>query len=167
MRAPQGFRLLGWVCLCLLPALLPAQSAGNTLYHPQADARAEMAAHLAEAQAAGKHLLLQVGGNWCSWCIRFHRFCKEDAEIDSLLQANYVLYHLNYSPENPNEAILADLGYPQRFGFPVFVLLDSQGQRLHTQDSALLEAGQGYDRAKVLHFLRQWTPAALDPDRYR
>ncbi|RMG59067.1 MAG: thioredoxin family protein [Bacteroidetes bacterium] len=161
------FRTLLLGGLLLLSLGVAAQEAAPSLYQPEADARAEIDALLLEAQGTGKHVLLQVGGNWCTWCIRFHRFCKDDAEIDSFLTANYHRYYLNYSRENTNDSILADLGYPQRFGFPVFVVLDAKGRRLHTQDSALLEAGKGYDRDKVMGFFRQWTPAALDPERYR
>jgi hypothetical protein len=50
---------------------------------------------------------------------------------------------------------------PQRFGFPVLVVLNSNGQRIHTQDSGLLESGDGYDPKKVIGFLKNWTPAAL------
>lgn len=73
---------------------------------------------------------------------------------------------LNYSRENKNSEILTELDFPQRFGFPVFVILDSEGNRIHTQNSAYLEAGEGYDDKKVLQFLKHWTPAALDPENY-
>ena len=42
---------------------------------------------------------------------------------------------VNYDPKNKNEEVLAELGYPQRFGFPVFVILDANGNRIHTQNS--------------------------------
>jgi len=29
-------------------------------------------------------VLIQIGGNWCSWCIRFHDFYKNDAELVEL-----------------------------------------------------------------------------------
>jgi hypothetical protein len=73
---------------------------------------------------------------------------------------------LNYSPENRNEDALASLDYPQRFGFPVFVILDGKGNRLHTQNSAYLEEGNGHDSKKVLEFFNHWSPAALDPKSY-
>jgi hypothetical protein len=59
------------------------------------------------------------------------------------------------------------LGYPQRFGFPVLVVLDENGKQLHTQDSALLEKGNGYDREKVKSFLRNWAPGAFDEMLYK
>ncbi len=45
--------------------------------------------------------------------------------------------------------------------FPVLVILNSNGQRIHTQDSGLLESGDGYDTKKVIGFLKNWTQGAL------
>ena len=50
---------------------------------------------------------------------------------------------------------------PARFGFPVFVILDEQGKRIHTQNSAYLEEGKGYSEKKVAEFLNIWTPKAV------
>jgi len=69
---------------------------------------------------------------------------------------------VNYSKENKNVDVLEQLEKPQRFGFPVLVILDSDGRRIHTQDTGLLESGDGYDHKKVLNFLKNWTPNALN-----
>jgi hypothetical protein len=53
------------------------------------------------------------------------------------------------------------LGNPGRFGYPVFVVLDEKGKVIHTQDSSFLEEGQGYDKAKVIRFFKNWTPSAV------
>jgi hypothetical protein len=74
---------------------------------------------------------------------------------------------LNTSRENKNLDILAGLGYPQRFGFPVLVVLNAEGKRIHTQNSAYLEQVKSYSREKVFEFLKQWTPAAIDPKNYQ
>lgn len=115
--------------------------AGDTakLYNPKADVKKDITAALAEAKKEGKHLLIQVGGNWCIWCYRFHDFVAKDTALTRMMTTNYIVYHLNWSPENKNLDYLKTLGYPQRFGFPVFVVLDAAGNRLHTQDSGLLE----------------------------
>ena len=84
-----------------------------------------------------------------------------------MLQADYVFGLLNYSKENKNEDVLASLEFPQRFGFPVIVILNGEGRRLHTQNSAYLEKEKSYDEKKMVEFLRQWSPAALDPKSYR
>ncbi len=74
---------------------------------------------------------------------------------------------VNWSTENKNPKAMAYLGYPQRFGFPVFVVLDENGKILHIQNSAYLEEGKGYDKKKVLQFINGWTPKAIDPITYQ
>ena len=134
----------------------------NVLYNPKADAAEEIENALKKAKLEGKFVLLQGGGNWCKWCIEFHRFCKADAQIDSLIQKNFVWYHLNYSKENQNLPIFEKYGYPQRFGFPVFIILNEKGERIHTQNSEYLEDGKSsYDKKKIMSFLQMWSPEAL------
>ena len=55
------------------------------------------------------------------------------------------------------------LGSPQRFGFPVFVVLDQAGNVLHIQDSSFLEEDKGYSKEKTLRFFKAWAPQAVDP----
>lgn len=137
------------------------------IYHPEANATKEIADKVKEAKASGKHVLIQVGGNWCIWCARFNDFVNSDATLDSAVKAAYVVYHLNYSKENKNLDVLAHYGFPQRFGFPVFLVLDGNGKLMHTQNSSYLEAGKSYDKDKVLGFFNDWSPAALDPKQYQ
>lgn len=141
--------------------------AQETLYHPDANAEKDIAAAVAKAKAEKKFVLLQGGGNWCSWCIEFARFAKADPSIDSVMKASFVWYHLNYSKENENKKIFAKYGYAHRFGFPVFIILDGNGNRIHTQNSEYLEDGKkSYNKQKVQAFLEMWSPKALDPASY-
>ena len=141
--------------------------AQEKLYAPAADAGKDIEAALDKASKENKFVLLQGGGNWCKWCIEFARFCKADKQIDSVIQSSFVWYHLNYSKENKNTATFVKYGYPQRFGFPVFVILNQKGERIHTQSSGYLEDGaKSYDKEKVLDFLKMWSPAALNPENY-
>ncbi|MGA0555312.1 thioredoxin family protein [Larkinella sp. VNQ87] len=151
----------------LTSATFAQQTAKPTIYNPKADAQQDIRNAVAKAGREGKHVLLQIGGNWCSWCIRFHNLVHADTALNRLLNQNYELLLVNYSPENKNEATLAQLGYPQRFGFPVFLILDGKGNRLHTQNSAYLEEGKGHSPKLVAEFLQQWSPKALDPNSYR
>ena len=141
------------------------------IYDPTANAEMQVNQAVARASKEGKHVMLQIGGNWCIWCVRLNAFEHADPKIDSLIKADYVLVHLNYSPENKNLVILKKLEFPQRFGFPVLVILDKKGRRLHTQDSGFLEATKNtesiyYDKQKVLAFLTKWSPSALKPENY-
>lgn len=149
---PIAFLLLG---LCL-----SAQQAVK-IYNPEADAKAEIAAAVQKADLEGKHVFLQVGGNWCPWCIRFHKLVSDDRVLDSLLLANYEVVKVNYDKEHTNTEVLAQYGYPQRFGYPVFLILDEKGRLLHTQDSWYLEQDKGYSREKVEHLFRMWSPFTM------
>jgi thioredoxin-related protein len=137
------------------------------LYDPEANARVQISTAVKQAAKEHKNVLLQIGGNWCSWCLKFNHLVTTDLDLKNYLEKNYVTVHLNYSKENKNEDVLATLGYPQRFGFPVFVVLDGKGNRLHTQNSSYLEEGDGHSKSKVMEFLQSWAPAALDPATYK
>jgi thioredoxin-related protein len=150
--------------LLLSTNLLAATAQEAKLYNPAANAQKDIAAAIVKAKKENKFVLIQGGGNWCSWCIEFARFAKEDAKIDSVIKASFVWYHLNYSKENENKAIFAKLGYPQRFGYPVFIILNGKGERIHTQNSEYLEnGGKGYSQQKVQNFLEMWSPRVLQP----
>ena len=58
-------------------------------------------------------------------------------------------------------ALMKRLHNAGRFGYPVFVVLDEQGQVLHLQDSGLLEEGESYNQQKVMSFFKNWTPKAV------
>jgi len=137
-----------------------------SIYNPQADAQADIKTAVKQAVSEHKHVLIQVGGNWCKWCIKMDQLFHSIPTVDSLLKADYILLHVNYSKENKNLAVLQELGFPQRFGFPVLLILDQTGKRIHTQDTGLLESGEGYDADKVIGFLKNWAPKAIDSKNY-
>lgn len=138
------------------------------LYKPDEPAVKEIDIAISKAKKEGKNVFIQIGGNWCIWCARFHEFVTRDQQLDSLVNVNYIVYHLNYSKENYNATLLAKYKYPQRFGFPVFLILDSDGELIHIQNSWYLEDGaKSYNRDKVKSFFTEWSPKALDPSQYK
>jgi thioredoxin-related protein len=166
MKRHTLFLLIFLVCnFSLIAQEKPSNN--SKLYNPSADAKKDISNVIAQAKKENKHVFLQIGGNWCGWCIAFDKKVNENEELKKILNDNYVIYHLNYSNENTNSEILKELGYPQRFGFPVFVILDSDGNRLHTQNSAYLEEGKGHSVEKVKEFLDSWTINSLDPANYK
>ena len=137
------------------------------LYNPEENAEQKITETIAKAKAEKKQVFIQIGGNWCVWCARFDDFVTTDNKIDSLINKDYITYHLNYSKENYNKTLLAKYGYPQRFGFPVFLILNDEGKLIHTQDSWFLEDGKSYNKEKVLSFLSNWNQKALEPSQYK
>ena len=144
-----------------------AQDSTFHVYKPSENAVLGLSKAVKQAKEEKKHVFVQIGGNWCVWCARFYKFTTTDVQIDSLIRADYTVYHLNYSPENKNTELLQKLGFPQRFGFPVFIILDENGERLNTQNSEYLEQGHSYNKAKVMEFLQNWNVKALDPNQYK
>lgn len=159
----KTFKLLIISAFMFLPAVGMAQEA-KKLYDPSLDGMKQIKEAVADAARQSKHVLIQYGGNWCSWCIRFDGFCKSDTAIMKIISDNYIPVKLNYDPANRNYSANEYLGNPVRFGFPVFIILDGKGKVLHTQDSGLLEEGKGYNREKVIRFFTNWTTKALVPE---
>ena len=162
MKVNIFLRVLLVSILIISTATVRAQDA-KKLYDPSLDGMKQIKEAVAKASTEGKHVLIQYGGNWCSWCIKFDAFCKADTAITKVISLNYVPVKLNYDPTNKNDAANAYLGNPTRFGFPVFIIIDGKGNVIHIQDSSLLEVGSDYSKQKVTGFFRQWTAAAIIP----
>jgi len=75
------------------------------LYNPYENVDSAINVALKKAKKEGKHVFLQMGGNWCIWCARFNQFTTSDKQVDSLVKANYIVVHVNYSKENKNKKV--------------------------------------------------------------
>jgi thioredoxin-related protein len=142
-------------------------SAQVNIYNPKADAKADIASAVEKASKSGKHIFLQVGGNWCPWCVKFHNFLKADENLTSYVNVNYEVVKVNYDRKDKQNEIWETLGFPQRFGFPVFVILDGKGNRIHTQNSAFLEKDKSYDSEVLMKFFKNWSSTAVSSDSYK
>jgi len=144
-------------------------------YNENQDARADIHKAIIQAQKEHKNILMQFGGNWCPWCMRFHALVTTYPKLDSLMKANYIYLLINVPGSKEKDkrdmTLFAEYQYPNRFGFPVFVILDPQGHRINTVDSDGFEYPNpkvpGYDTAKVERFLKMWSVKALDPKTYK
>lgn len=153
----------------LCSVTLKAQTALKKVYDEKVDPIEQIDKALLKAENEDKFVICQVGGNWCAWCLRFADFMTKDAAISKVVNDNFVFIHTNYNPRNKVDAVqtkraeklMKMLGYPRRFGFPVFVVLNQEGKVLHIQDSGYLEEGNSYDQKKVMRFFQNWTPKAV------
>lgn len=126
-------------------------------YNENTDAELDIQNLIKKAQKEHKNIILQAGGNWCIWCLRFNHFIKTNEELKTLIDNNFVYYHLNFSPKNKNEKIFKKyLTKDKQYGYPFFIILNKNGKKLHIQDSGVLEEGKGYDIEKVKDFLNTW-----------
>ncbi len=125
-------------------------------FDPDRDAAHDLDSALRIARASGRNVLVDVGGEWCSWCHIMDRFFAADPELDKLRDRNFVWLKINFSKQNPNEALLRR--WPKIEGYPHLFVLDSTGRLLHSQDTSVLESGRSYDAAAMYAFLVKWAP---------
>jgi len=150
--------------LFTMAASAQEQAAPKKVYDENINPLEQIDQAVVQARAEGKFVICQVGGNWCPWCLRFADFITNDSTINSVIEQNFVYIHANYHPRKAGEvgkALMKRLNNAGRFGFPVLVVLDEQGQVIHIQDSGLLEEGKSYNQKKVLSFFQHWTPKAV------
>jgi thioredoxin-related protein len=159
MKRMKRYLISTAVLLSLFSAMALSQEKPQ-IYDPGLDGMKQIKEAIATANNEGKNVFIQLGGNWCPWCILFHNFVNDDPEVKEMFDKNFVTVKLNYSPENKNEEATSFLENPGRFGYPVFIILDGEGKRIHTQNSAYLEEGRGYNKKEVLDFLKAWSPGA-------
>ena len=124
------------------------------IFDPTKDTAKDIADAVKLAGKTNKHILLDVGGNWCIWCHRLDATFKSNTEVASLLK-QYIVVQVNFSKENENTAVLSKL--PKiTTGYPHLFVLDKTGKVIQDQDSGLLETGDHHDPAKVITFLKKW-----------
>jgi len=134
---------------------------GEDIYNPSSDAAADISAALITAQAEHKHVLLKFGANWCIWCHRLHTLLHQNEEVHLALARDFILVAVDVNSRNGtkrNVPTIEQYGNPTQHGLPVLVVLDADGKILTTQETGALEAGAAHDPAKVVAFLRQWSP---------
>jgi thiol:disulfide interchange protein len=154
--AASARRTFLFLACCGFPVLAQAQAV-PVKFDPSRDAAADVKAAVDEARAQRKQVLVDVGGEWCIWCHILDKFIASHAPVKRLLDDNYVVVKVNWSPQNRNEAVLSQ--WPKIKGYPHLFVLDDRGQLLHSQDTSELEAGKDYDEGKVLAFLREHSRA--------
>ena len=150
-------RLLALAALAWMP--LPALAARETQPLPQGFDPARDPAHDLEtalriAQAARRHVMVEVGGEWSSWCRMLDRFFAANDDLKRLRDRNYVWLKVNYSKDNANAAFLRR--FPPVANYPHFFVLDVNGKLLHSQPTEALEAKDDYDPAAWRAFLVKW-----------
>jgi hypothetical protein len=79
-----------------------------------------------------------------------------------VLEKQFLIMKVTYDEENRNEAFLK--AYPDVPAYPHFFVLASDGAFLHSQGTAELEEGRGYNEEVFLAFLAKWKPEEVAED---
>ena len=135
----------------------PALSATRDIYPDPDQAKSDIASALKNAAASHKRVILDFGGNWCGDChvldMYFH-----NPQNRPILEANYVLVHVNVGHYDANLDIAQRYGIPLNKGVPALVVLSGTGKVLLSQRSGEFEKMQHMEPSTVTSFLVQWKP---------
>ena len=166
-----------FLIIAMIAALFSASASAQTglkkVYDEEINQLEQIDKAVAQAKREGKFVICQLGGNWCPWCLKFADYISKDSDITKIINDNFVYIHVNYNPrmaKSKDEAVakraaalMKRLDNAGRFGYPVFIVLDKNGKIIHIQDSGYLEEGEGYNKEKVMRFIKNWTPKAVNP----
>jgi thiol:disulfide interchange protein len=148
-------------CLALAAVLAlsagTARSAGRDIYPDPAQAKADIAAALKSAATTHKRILLDFGGNWCPDCQVLDIYFNDPANR-RILEANFVLVHVNIGHMDANLDIARQYQVPLQRGVPALAVLSSNGKLLYSQKSGEFEAMSRMELSAVTKFLVQWEP---------
>ena len=134
-----------------------ARPAGRDIYPDPAQAKADLAAALKTAAQTHKRILLDFGGNWCGDCqvldLYFH-----DPRNRPILEANFVLVHINIGHMDANTDIAETYQIPLKRGVPALAVLSEKGTLLYSQKSGEFESMRNLVSTALTTFLVQWKP---------
>jgi thioredoxin-related protein len=148
---------VGAVCGFAQAARAQSPYAPVTKYDPKRDAAQDIRDAAAEAKRTNRRVLLEVGGEWCSWCHHMDDFFAAHPDLTELRDKNFVTVKINFSEENQNKEVLAQ--YPAIAGYPHLFVLDGEGKLVHSQDTSVLEESKSYNLERFTQFLTHWASA--------
>ncbi len=155
MKTIKFFVLAGVLALSVGSTL----AANRQIYPDPLQAKADLAAALKTASASHKRILLDFGGDWCGDCqvldLYFH-----DAANRPILEANFVLVHVNIGHMDANQEIAEKYGVPLHKGVPALAVLDEKGALLYSQKTGEFEDMRNMESGAVTKFLLQWKPSS-------
>ena len=151
---------LGFICLCVLAAQVSASPAPVTPaysqgYDPGRDPFADGSAALRLARDTRRRVLIEVGGDWCSWCHVLDRFLSEHPSLQNQLNKTFVLLKVNVDETNDNADFLS--AFPRALGYPHMYITDSEGNILFSQDTAEFMDNGKYSEQRFKLFLDHWS----------
>ena len=152
----KAIKLLS-LCGVLAFFAVSAQSAEKNIYPATSEANADIAAALKTAAATHKRVLLDFGGDWCGDCqvldLYFH-----DTKNSPLVEANFVVVHVNVGHIDANLDIAENYGVPLKKGVPALAVLSERGKLLFAQQSGQFEDMRHMQSDSLTEFLVKWKP---------
>lgn len=127
----------------------------SKVYDDKSDPFSDASAALALAKATNRQVLIEIGGNWCSWCHKMDAFLVKNNDVYQALHSQYVLLKVSVSDSNENQTFMDSL--PPVLGYPHMYVSTAGGKMILSKDTAELLSGDNYSRDNWLTFLTKWS----------
>ena len=134
-----------------------ANSADRDIYPDPSQARADLTAALKTASATHRRVLIDFGGNWCGDCQVLDLY-MHDSKNQPLVNANYVVVHVNVGHIDANLDLAEKYGVPLHKGVPALAVLNPDGTVVYSQKEGEFESSVRLGPEDVLAFLNKWKP---------
>jgi len=153
LRAPVSALLSLTAAVMCFAAL----GAPPDIYPPPEQAKSDLATALKSSAAAHKRVILDFGGNWCPDCRALDAYFH-DSINKPILDANYILVHVNIGRLTENLDLAKRFEIPLKKGVPALAVLDERGTLLYSQTGGEFEAMRGMQSSALTEFLDHWKP---------
>ncbi|MBE7156818.1 MAG: thioredoxin family protein [Rhodospirillales bacterium] len=145
--------------LMVLVLAIQVPAAAPDIYPAPEQAQSDLAVALQTAGTTHRRVILDFGGNWCPDCHALDHYFH-DATNAPLLEAGFVLVHVNIGRMDRNVDLAERYEVPLKKGVPALAVLESDGKLLYSQKGGEFEAMRKMQPDAVTGFLQQWQPAA-------
>ncbi|REL31052.1 thioredoxin family protein [Thalassotalea euphylliae] len=130
----------------------------SKVYDDKRDPFKDAVAAIKLAKASNRNVLIEIGGNWCTWCHKMDAFLEKNPDIYNKLHQEFVILKVNVSDSNENEAFMK--GLPPVLGYPHMYVSTAAGKMVLSKDTAELQEDGKYSRENWLSFINEWKPNA-------
>ncbi|HCM48584.1 MAG TPA: thioredoxin family protein [Colwellia sp.] len=127
----------------------------SKIYDEQRDPFKDATAAIGLAKKTNRQVLIEIGGNWCSWCHKMDSFLAKNPDVYKALHSQYVLLKISVSDSNENNDFMKSL--PPVLGYPHMYVSTAQGKIILSKDTAELLDDNDYSKSQWLNFLSDWS----------
>jgi thiol:disulfide interchange protein len=181
MMCRIGLAMASLLSLALLPAgasdepkapLAKDKAVKPKVYDENADAKADVAKALTLAKKDNQRVLIQWGGNWCSWCLLLNERFKTDPKLARELLYEYRVVHVDVGKMDKNLELAKRFDVSFKGGVPYLTVLDADGKVLKNQQTDSFETKNadgkegknGHDPVKLMAFLKEYEAKPLSAE---
>jgi thioredoxin-related protein len=147
-----------------VPKTKKAEETKKPVYDEKANAKELIDSALVAAKRENRRVLIQWGGNWCSWCLLLHERFKSDKDLAKTLRYEYDVVHI----DSKNAELMKKYGVDMNEGVPYLTILDGDGKVLINQSTVPFETKvdgkNGHDPKKLQEFLLAQKAPTLKAD---